>query len=159
MSYLIGSDGRIYTTNNAPADLTYRIYNGFTVDHPHWNVTDTYANPLRATQVFEQGYIVGRDAGSLILSTPTSVFDGDIEAGVIEASSRPRRGRPPSAIPYQLTQTTVPLPGSLSLGQYGAFGLTGAYDTDVVIGEDDGVASGMTVTAAGAGSTGEHSLV
>src|SRR5262249_10591133 len=45
-SYLLGTDGRIYNVNAAPADMTYAgVYHGFTVDHPRWGVTETYLSP------------------------------------------------------------------------------------------------------------------
>jgi filamentous hemagglutinin family protein len=147
VSYLLGSDGHLYTADNAPSYLTYTIFNGFTVDHPHWNVTDIYWNPLKPRQVYEQGYTVGRDAGSLILSTPTVLFEGDIEANVIDGIEQTSARPTTVGDPYTLTQTTVPLPGSVDLGQYSALGLTGAYNTTVTFGAGSAnVAGSLTAT-------------
>ena len=41
-TWLVASNGRIYNANVAPAFLTYTgIYGGFTINHPHWNITDS----------------------------------------------------------------------------------------------------------------------
>ncbi|WP_407180783.1 filamentous haemagglutinin family protein [Bradyrhizobium sp. STM 3562] len=147
-SYLLGSDGRIYSVNNAPADLTYSLYSGFTVDHAHWGVKDIYVSPLRPQRVYEQGYIVGRDAGSLILSAPTAIFEGTVEADVIDGA-RQIAARPAGITDgYKLAQNTAPLAGALALGQYTGLGLTGAYNTDVQFGNVASVTSGLGVTSA-----------
>jgi filamentous hemagglutinin family protein len=146
-TYLISSDGRIFTANNAPADLTYRLYSGFTVDHAHWGVIDIYASPLRPQQIFQQGYTVGRDAGSLILSTPTSLFEGTVEAAVFDGAEQINARPANVSDPYLLTQTTTPMAGSVDLGQYNALGLVSAYQTDVQI------ADGVTPVAGAVGLT------
>jgi hypothetical protein len=115
-SYLIGSDGRIYNVNNAPADLTYSVLGGFTVGHAHWGVTQIYWPSLLPRQIYEPGYTVGRDAGSLILSTPTSIFEGTVQAAVIEGDEQTVARPTGITDPYLLTQTTVPLGGSIDLG-------------------------------------------
>jgi filamentous hemagglutinin family protein len=133
-TYLLGSDGRIYNVNNAPSYLTYRaVVNGFVVDHARANVVEVYASPFgRKSVQWEDGYSVGRDAGQLILSTPTSLFEGNIVAGVITGERQ--TGARPSGVTdgYKQSQTTVALPGTLALGQYSGYGLTGAYNTNVV---------------------------
>jgi len=132
-SWLLGVDGRIYNVNTAPTAIQYvGLYNGFVESHPRWGVTIDWTNPLIApSQIFEAGYTVGKDAGSLILSTPTSIFEGDIEAGVVEGQNQ--HGVRPATItdPYLLSQTTAPLAGTLELGQYGPEGLQNVYATDV----------------------------
>ncbi len=109
-------------------------------------VTDIYWDPLKPRQVYEPGYIVGRDAGNLILSTPTSVFDGNIEAGVIEGAEQTSARPATVGDPYLLSQTTVPLAGSVDLGEYNALGLFGGYDTVVTFGAGSAdVAGSLTV--------------
>jgi filamentous hemagglutinin family protein len=142
-TYLIGSDGRIYNINNAPTYLTYSLYNGFVIDHAHWGVKDTYWTPLRPQQVYQSGYTVGRDAGSLILSTPTSVFEGSIEAAVIDGAQQ-IVARPATVNdPYTLPQDTVPLAGSLLLGDYTAAGLSNPYTTAVTFGSNPAGVAGL----------------
>jgi filamentous hemagglutinin family protein len=63
---LIGSDGRIYAIGSADPSLTYVGTAGqFTVDHPHWNVTEIYTDPLLAGGSYQQDYVQGGNAGTL----------------------------------------------------------------------------------------------
>jgi filamentous hemagglutinin family protein len=114
-SYLIGSDGRIYNVNTAPTGIIYLgVFNGFIVNHPRWNVTENFGNVItQPAEIYQPGYTVGRDAGSLVIAAPTSIFEGTIEAGTIEGQQQ--NGARPSSIsdPFQLTQNTVPINGSL----------------------------------------------
>ncbi|MEW6436168.1 MAG: filamentous hemagglutinin family protein [Pseudomonadota bacterium] len=145
-SYLIGADGNIYNVNTAPADLTYTgVYNGFVVAHEHWGITQHFESGLRPTQIWESGYTVGRDAGGLILSTPTAIFEGDIEAGVTDGVFQDEARPANVSDPYTLPQGVAPLAGRLALGQYSSFGEIGAYDTDVVFGAPAAIASSLSV--------------
>src|SRR5262249_18742157 len=66
----------------------------------------------------EAGYLVGRDAGNLILATPTAVFEGDIEAEIVD-DMRETEARPSTVTDaYKLTQDTAPLEGGLIVGTY-----------------------------------------
>src|SRR6202012_5215089 len=91
-------------------------------------LTEIWAAPFGkgATHLqWDDGYTVGRDAGSLILSTPTWIFEGDIIAGVIDGE-RQLNARPAGVTDsYKLTQNEVPLAGTLALGLYNATGLLG----------------------------------
>jgi filamentous hemagglutinin family protein len=131
-SYLLGSDGRIYNINNAPADITYTgIYNGFVVDHARWGVTQTYSNALDTpSQIYQAGYTVGRAAGSLTLSSPTTIFDGTIEAAT--ANGPQQTAADPAGVtdPYTLTQNEVAEPGTLYIGTLNGANLFPA-NTDV----------------------------
>ncbi|MGY3583556.1 filamentous hemagglutinin family protein [Bradyrhizobium sp. USDA 4341] len=147
---LLGSDGRIYNADDAPANLTYvAVANGFIVNHAHWNVLEVYLSPFgKGSSRWENGYTVGRDAGSLILATPTSVFEGTILANVIDGENQ--IAKRPAAVTdgYKLTQNTVPLAGTLALGQYNGYGLANAYNTDVSIGNVAPVTGGLDLTSA-----------
>jgi hypothetical protein len=140
---LLGADGRVYSVDNAPANMTFiGLAGGFMRTHmingkiaP--SLTEYWTSPGgkgSTSSRYEQGYTVGRDAGSLILSTPTSVFEGNIVADVItgewQASARPAN----VSDGYKLTQNTAPLAGTLALGQYNATGLFTAYTTAVTFG-------------------------
>ncbi len=149
-SYLLGSDGRIYNANNAPANLTYTaVANGFVVNHAHWGIVEVYLSPFGKGSVrWEDGYTLGRDAGRLNLSTPTAVFEGTILANVIDGEQQVA-ARPVGVTDgYKLTQNTVPLAGTLALGQYTGFGLTGAYGIDVRFGNVAPITGGLGVTDA-----------
>ncbi|WP_456710985.1 filamentous haemagglutinin family protein [Bradyrhizobium sp. USDA 4452] len=149
-TYLLGSDGRIYNANNAPANLTFTaIANGFVVNHAHWNVVEVYLSPFgKGGARWEDGYTVGRDAGRLNLSTPTAVFEGTILADVIDGERQTAKRPAGVTDGYKLTQNAVPLAGTLALGQYTGFGLTGAYNTDVKFDHVASITNGLGVTDA-----------
>ena len=151
-SYLIGSDGRIYDVNTAPTDIAYLgVFKGFIVNHPRWNVTEDFANVItQPAQIYQPGYMVGRDAGSLVISAPTAIFEGTIEAGTIEGQTQ--NGSRPSSItdPFQLAQNTVPLNGSLVVApsQFDQLAqVTKVYQSNVVFGKaGPSLASNLTAT-------------
>ena len=147
---LLGSDGRIYSADNAPSYLTYvAVANGFIVNHAHWGVVEVYLSPFgRSAMRWENGYTVGRDAGRLILSTPTSVFEGAILADVINGR-RQIAARPAGVTDgYKLTQNTAPLAGALQLGLYDARGLVNASTTDVRFGSVASISAGLALGGA-----------
>ena len=154
-TYVLGSDGRIYNINNAPANLTYSaVANGFVVQHKQGgkviaDLTQVYLSPFgRGPVRWQDGYTQGRDAGQLILSTPTSIFGGSILADVIDGE-RQIAARPSGVTDgYKVTQNTAPLAGMLSLGQYNSYGLSGAYATDVIFGAVVPVTAGVSVSDA-----------
>ena len=85
------------------------------VNHAHWNVVEVYLSPFgKGSSRWENGYTMGRDAGSLLLSTPTSVFEGTILANVIDGEQQ--LAKRPAGITdgYKLTQNTAPLAGALA---------------------------------------------
>jgi filamentous hemagglutinin family protein len=119
-SYLIGSDGRIYNVNTAPAGITYLgVFNGFIVNHPRWNVTETYQNVItQPSEIYQAGYTEGRDAGSLTINAATSIFEGTIDAKTIDGPQQ-NSARPSNVTdPFLLTQSTVTLNGTLDVGPY-----------------------------------------
>jgi filamentous hemagglutinin family protein len=116
-TYLIGPGGVLYNANIAPANLLYSgIYSGYTVDHVRWHTTDTYNTPLlNPAGLQQQAYIEGRDAGTLTLATPTSLFEGTINAGV---QTGPQQTVTHATIvagtdPVTINQNVAPQAGSL----------------------------------------------
>ncbi|MDF9618069.1 filamentous hemagglutinin family protein [Pseudomonas entomophila] len=79
-SWLRGEDGHLYELSRAPGDLLYSgVYQGFEQTSARWNQTRLFHNPLIAPgQRFEQGYTVGRDAGSLVVATQAALLDGQL---------------------------------------------------------------------------------
>lgn len=140
---LLGADGRLYSVGQARADMQfYGFGGGFIREHKLGgkvapNLTEIWTSPFgkgRVTRRWEDGYTIGRDAGSLILSTPTSVFEADIVADVV-TGSRQTTARPNGTIDgYKLSQNVAPLQGKLALGGYSGFGLTDASAARVVFG-------------------------
>ncbi|WP_447639612.1 two-partner secretion domain-containing protein [Pandoraea norimbergensis] len=97
-TWLKGVDGQIYNVNTAPANMIYTgVYTGFTVEHPRWGTTATesYASPLIAPQrVLQNGYTVGRDAGQLILATPSASLAGDVVSATYQGPSQVKAAQP-----------------------------------------------------------------
>uniref|UniRef100_UPI00132FED1D hypothetical protein n=1 Tax=Escherichia coli TaxID=562 RepID=UPI00132FED1D len=137
--------GRIYSADNAPSYLTYvAVANGFIVNHAHWGVVEVYLSPFgKGSSRWENGYTMGRDAGSLLLSTPTSVFEGTILANVIDGEQQLAKRPAGISDGYKLTQNTAPLAGALQLGLYDARGLVNASTTDVRFGSVASISAGL----------------
>jgi len=139
-SYLIGPGGVLYNANTAPANLLYSgVYDGFTVDHTRWHVTDTYSSPLLTPESIEEpGYIQGRDAGTLTLITPTALFEGTLNAGV---QTGPLQNVSHDTVasgtdPASINQDVAPLAGGLVLADtpYPGSVTLPSFDTTVQIG-------------------------
>ncbi|MBB4200031.1 filamentous hemagglutinin family protein [Rhodoblastus sphagnicola] len=148
---LIGRDGRKYSIDTAPGDMSFvRFAGGFTRTHSIQGkvddrLTETWTSPLsrgRNTARWEEGYTVGRDAGRLILSTPTSVFEADIIADTISGERQTGKRANGVSDGYKLTQTTVAQNGTLALGDYNANGRADLYASDVRISSVTDIAKG-----------------
>ncbi len=144
-TWLRGLDGRLYDVSSAPAGVLYEgIYRGYERASERWDHTDTWRNPLIGpSRRWEPGYTVGRDAGQFIVSAPTAVLDGDIDAKVFNGA---RQTRPRVALDdgYLQAQTAVARAGRLALGRYGVqANEPGQYDVDVRVGDYGGVAAGL----------------
>lgn len=138
-SMMLGADGRLYDARNAPAFMKFvGVGNAFLRKHARWGsqYDEVYANRLFSrgtTMRWEDGYSVGRDAGRLILSTPTAVMEADILADVLNGE-RQVIARPDGVKDgYALSQHSVAKAGTLVLGGYTSLGRTTLYDTDVRI--------------------------
>lgn len=138
-TFLKGRDGQLYDASSAPMDVLYAgVYQGFEAAHPRWGskTTEYYYSPLIAPrQKLENGYTAGRDAGQLILSTPTAVVDGDIVSAVYNGPRQTQARSSSATDGYMQAQTAVAIPAALRIGRYDGYGLAGAYDTQVRIGE------------------------
>ncbi|MFP1680225.1 filamentous hemagglutinin family protein [Alloalcanivorax sp. C16-2] len=140
-TWLMGADGRVYNAANAPGYMRYTgVYRGYQRHSERWGQTDGYYNPaVVREQRVENGYVTGRDAGQLIVSAPTAVLDGDIDASVYNGE-RQDRARDAGLDGYQQAQNSVALGGRLLLGRYGVQGLAGGFESDVRIGDFDAIA-------------------
>lgn len=134
-SYVQADDGSLFDINTASATRHYRgVYSGETVSHPRWSVSETFRNPLIApTSRYEDGYTSGRDAGSLILSAPTVIFSGTIDASVYAGITQTTARAAGISDAYKVGQTAVSLPGTLAIGNYNAAGLADAFATSITI--------------------------
>ena len=157
-SKLIGTDGRIYSFDNAPASMKFvAAAGGFVRTH---NIQGKVSDALTEvwTSIFdrstarrwEDGYTVGRDAGRLNLSTPTPVFEADIIADVIKGERQASTRATNIADGYKQVQNAAPLQGTLGLGRYDVpiTGGVGFHNSDVRFGDVAAVTGGMSATDA-----------
>lgn len=168
----MGSDGKLYASGEAPAGVKLiAVGNAHVRKHERWGeaYTETYTNPFSRVHVarWEDGYTVGRDAGTLSLSVPTLLMEGTIVADVI-VGDRQTNARPDLPVKaddfgnisgamaqridgYKLPQNVVPLAGGLYVGNrlhvppVPNQGATLAFQSDITLSEGTDVTSGMTV--------------
>ncbi len=154
-SYLLGEDGQVYNVNTAPAYITYAgVYDGFLDDHATWGVGEVYTNALvDPSAVEEAGYTEGRDAGTLTLDSPTSLFTGTIDASVVNGSEQTSAAPSGVTDPYLLAQDVVAEPGALVIGNVSKS--DGAIATDVNFTGDTGEAEIADSLAVGSSIPGD----
>ncbi|MGN7831444.1 filamentous hemagglutinin family protein [Pseudoxanthomonas sp. 22568] len=120
-TFLKGADGKLYNASNAPGDLLYTgLYKGFEDLHERWGsqTTSYYYNPLIAPRTrLEGGYVVGRDAGKLVVATRGAVLEGDVE-GTTFQGDRQQRTRDAALDGYQQAQTAAARGASLIIGSH-----------------------------------------
>ncbi|RRY53747.1 filamentous hemagglutinin N-terminal domain-containing protein [Pseudomonas aeruginosa] len=118
-TWLKGSDGRLYEISRAPGDLLYEgIYRGYEDSSPRWGQTRYFYNPLIAPQSrYESGYMVGRDAGRLVVGTASAVLEGDL-LGKVFQGERQVRAPQPGADGYQQAQNAGARGAELIVGSY-----------------------------------------
>ncbi|AEC18826.1 hemagglutinin-like protein [Pusillimonas sp. T7-7] len=143
-SWLRGADGRLYELSRSSADIVYTgLYRGYESVHARWGETATrrFYNPLIGPgRRWEQGYTVGRDAGQLILDTPTAVLQGEVDAQVYDGARQSQGPNDALSDNYLQNHYAVARPGALVLGRYGfqttgrLAGRVGVYDADLHIG-------------------------
>ena len=81
---LIAANGRLVDIADADPNVVYiGICCSFVADHPHWNETETYTDPLHMTGYYNPGYIQGGAGGSLTLDVAAAVLDGQVYAAVV----------------------------------------------------------------------------
>ncbi|WP_353189806.1 filamentous haemagglutinin family protein [Pandoraea pnomenusa] len=167
-TWLKGADGQLYNANSAPAGTSYTgVYSGFEVDHPRWGTTakESYASPLIApTRVLQNGYTVGRDAGRLIVSTPTASLAGDVVAATYQGPSQVKASDATIGDGYAQAQQAAARGAELVLGNYlssanwtPSNGLTGVFYNlspvaNTIVFTGDAPAAGSSAT--GPGNTG-----
>lgn len=115
---LIGSDGRLYDISKADPNLTYvGIFGQFVVNHPHWNVTETFLDAFQ--KVFQPGYTEGHDAGGVVIQAVTPQIDADLQFGALIGKRQAALGLSRSAtvngVSAQGSPDQLPSQGYLSL--------------------------------------------
>ncbi len=153
-SKLIGSDGRIYSFDQAPASMRFigaaggfvRTHNiqGQTLDQ----LTEVWSSIFdrSSSRRWEDGYTVGRDAGRLNLATPTAVMEAEIVAEVTKGERQTSARASNTTDGYKQVQNAAPLEGTLGIGRYDATAATdaGFWNSDVRFGEVAAITAGMT---------------
>jgi len=82
-SELVGSDGKVYTFNQAPAGLAYTgILGAPTGKLDRWGVVPSYSPSQVSGGFVTPGYVAGQAGGSLSVVSPLAVLDGQIQAKV-----------------------------------------------------------------------------
>ncbi|WP_268801215.1 filamentous haemagglutinin family protein [Pseudomonas huanghezhanensis] len=118
-TWLTTASGRLYEVSSAPGDILYTgIYKGFEDASARWGQVEYFYNPLIAPrQRYEQGYTVGRDAGSLVIGTRNAVLEGQVIADVYQGVQQTTSAN--AALDgYQQAQTAVARRGQLLVGNY-----------------------------------------
>ncbi|OYU90483.1 MAG: filamentous hemagglutinin [Bradyrhizobiaceae bacterium PARB1] len=150
---LIGTDGRLYSFDDAPASMKFiGAAGGFVRTH---NIQGKVSDQLTEvwstlfdrsmSRRWEDGYTVGRDAGRLNLAAPTPLVEADIIADVIKGERQASARAANVADGYKQVQNAAPLQGTLGLGRYDATGTTdiGFYGSDVRFGDFAAITAGM----------------
>ena len=100
------SGGVLYDISSAPTNLQYdAVINGgtFQVVHSKWGVTQTFSFAAGIGSSYQAGYAQGMPAGSITLDGASMIMGGTLRAGAV-------------AGPYQTTASSLPSPGTLTVG-------------------------------------------
>jgi len=169
----MGSDGKLYASSQAPAGVKMMsIGAAFMRRHERWGegYTELFSTPFSRTQTarWEDGYTVGRDAGTISLSVPTVLMEGTIRADVV-VGDRQNHTRPDLPITvdplgglqgttatridgYKLPQNVTPLAGGLYVGNRLEAHVSNsgfqAFSSNVTISNGTDVTSGMNAGTA-----------
>lgn len=139
---VMDSDGRVYDISQAPALFKMAGYGDtFSRSHDRWGqqYTQTYADTMFGSRDYtrwEDGYTVGKDAGTLILSAPTVLFESDIAAGTINGQYQTNKRPAGTTDGYKTSQTTVANAGGLTVQNWLSTGtaiLTKPVTADVAV--------------------------
>ena len=128
-SELLGSDGKLYTFNQAPAGLTYTAVLGAPTGLlDRWGVVPSYSPSQVSSGFVTPGYVAGQAGGTLSVVSPLAVLDGQILAGVTQGA-RQSAGLDPLAAASKLV-LGARSNGSLAFGGEG-FLSAGLVDLDI----------------------------
>lgn len=112
-SILLGADGKAYNVATANPNETYvGTLDSLTVADPRWGTSASVAFPgYDPRGQYQTGYVQGASAGSVSISAPAVVLDGNIAAATVQG---PLQRQPSGGTPVYADQ--VPLGGQLTLG-------------------------------------------
>ncbi|MGY1411994.1 filamentous haemagglutinin family protein [Pseudomonas aeruginosa] len=138
-TWLKGSDGRLYELGSAPGDLLYDgIYRGYEAHSERWDQTRYFYNPLIApTQRYENGYSVGRDAGSLVIGSANARLDGQV-VGDTYRGERQTEAPQAGLDGYNQSQNAVARGAQLVVGRYTPYYVKSSGLLEYALGADAG---------------------
>ncbi|MGV5310560.1 filamentous hemagglutinin family protein [Pseudomonas aeruginosa] len=138
-TWLKGSDGRLYELGSAPGDLLYDgIYRGYEAHSERWDQTRYFYNPLIApTQRYENGYIVGRDAGSLVIGSANARLDGQV-VGDTYRGERQTEAPQAGLDGYNQSQNAVARGAQMVVGRYTPYYVKSSGLLEYALGADAG---------------------
>ncbi|MBB4198978.1 hypothetical protein CCR94_08105 [Rhodoblastus sphagnicola] len=156
---LLTNTGLIVDIGSADLSNTYVAIasSGFTRNHAHWGVTETWTNPLRSDGRYESAYAEGRDAGSLTVKSAQVSLDDVLYGQVYPGLRQIAKGEAGSGKTSvygdlrkaQAANTQLPTGGMLLVQQLGKSSsndaTVGGGDIRVVAASDYAPASGVTV--------------
>ena len=120
-STLLGVDGKTYDIANANPNLLYlSTVDSMTVADPRWGTSVTLALPGQDPRgQYQLGYTQGADAGTVAITAPAMVLDGNFVAQPVQG---PLQRLPPAVITADQARVSdqVPLGGTLLLGNLAA---------------------------------------
>ncbi|HIE1864240.1 TPA: filamentous hemagglutinin family protein [Pseudomonas aeruginosa] len=157
-TWLKGSDGRLYELGAAPGDLLYDgIYRGYEAHSERWDQTRYFYNPLIApTQRYENGYIVGRDAGSLVIGSANARLDGQV-VGDTYRGERQTEAPQAGLDGYNQSQNAVARGAQLVVGRYTPYYVKNSGLLEYALGADAGNLK-QVIIGAGEAAAAESSL-
>lgn len=116
-SRLLGADGRVYDVATAPVDIEYRgildAQEVFSYTDPKWGVTRSWVLAGAGAASISPGYESGASAGSITVIAPQLALRGETRGTVTVG-------------PYQRTPGTLPVGGTLVIGDAAGLGAAGA---------------------------------
>lgn len=116
-SQLLGADGRLYDIGAADPNRTYlQVVRGYVRESERWGTTEVRASPLAAGGRFEQGYLEGKDAGSISLVAPRMTLDGTLRATTVIGRHQRQLAAAVAAGQAYRPFDQLPLGGLLTLG-------------------------------------------
>jgi filamentous hemagglutinin len=140
---LLGSNGLVYDISQADPSLSYvGIVNNSSVTNNKWGTTQVY--PTVYSGQYQQGYVEGKDAGSINIASPALVLDGTVAASTVAG---PYQRQLPTVVATGALYRPInqlPLGGQLILGLSNPANNVGGYlEPDVTFGSSD-ILRGLT---------------
>ncbi len=143
-TYLLTTTGQIVNIAAADPNQTYvGIVNSVSAGDPKWGVTQTYTT---MPGIYEPGYTEGKDAGTVQLTAPKFVLDGNVDGAAV-AGIYQRLPTQPFSVqangPLYRPYDQVPAGGSLIIGDPQPTGSPPEFGTGNVSIEPQMVLSGL----------------